>query len=717
MTAAALSGADPAGNTASNSNDPLPALREDLVLYPRSRDRGGAPAWALYDPARNQFFYVSWPVFEILSRWSLASADKISAAIRKATTLEIDEEAVRYVAHFLEVNQLVRSGSGARTDSLLYLSRKRRVGWLNWLLHHYLFFRIPLLHPDRFLERTLGAVRWLGSRWFALATACGFVLALFLVTRQWTVFSRTLIDHMSVSGIVAFAITLVFAKILHEFGHAYTAKAQNCRVPTMGVAFLVTWPVLYTDVTDTWKLPDKRSRLAVGGAGVATELVLAIWSSFAWSWLPEGDARTACFLLATTTWISSLMINLSPFMRFDGYFLLMDLLNMPNLHHRAFAIARWQVREILFGLKEPCPEDVPPARRTGLVLFAFAVWAYRLVIFLGIAFLVYHFVIKIVGIALFAIEISWFVIMPILSEMRAWARLWPKIRKKRRFLIVLAVLGLLGLGLFIPWNTRIIAPAIEKTDRAYDVYVPFSATLEALEVTDGQSVGSGDVLARFSSMAADQRLREAEFRIEQVRYQVETGRFDADYLRRSKSLAEALKAAEAEKKLAQENIARLVLTAPFDGIVTDVTRTHQPGQPVSAKDRLMIVRTAGQQTLDAFILENDLPRIRIGDTAWFLPDGATRRYKAVVAKIAPIAIRTLSVPELASTNGGGIAVRQDHQTLTPERALYEVRLTGEDLPAYASRLRGTVTIEGTPESLINRIYTSIMVVLLRESGI
>ncbi|WP_319410391.1 HlyD family efflux transporter periplasmic adaptor subunit [uncultured Cohaesibacter sp.] len=696
----------------------LPTMREDLVLYPRSRDKRGAPCWSLHDPVRNQFFYITWPAFEILLRWRMGYASKIAQDIENCTSLECDEEMVVEVAQFLQSNQLVESATDAYTDHLLTSARKRRVGWLNWLLHHYLFFRIPLVHPNGFLEATIKYVRWIGSRWFSLLSGVVFFLALILTVRQWSTFSRTFVDNMSLSGFLSFAACLVFAKIFHEFGHAYTAKSYGCKVPTMGVAFLVTWPVLYTDVNDSWKLPDHKQRLLISGAGVGSELLLAVWSTFLWAWLPDGTPiRTALFLLATTTWISSVAINLSPFMRFDGYFLLMDLLDMPNLHQRSFAIARWQIRELLFDLGEDCPEEMSRRRRIGLTLFAFAVWAYRLAIFLGIALIVYHFVVKIVGIFLFAIEIWWFVIMPVLSELRTWIRLAPVIRKRRRSLLTFCVFVVLVAIGSIPWNSRILAPAIQKTEKAYDVYVPLSAVLKDIDVVAGQEVKKGDILARFESPVIDQRLQSANQQIETLSYELSATHFNADYRKRSKSLQEEMKTAEAEKRLAEETIARLTLRAPFDGAVADLSPEYQPGQWISSSDRLMIIRSTGQSVLDAFVREEDLPRIKPSDDATFMPEDSAKRYKVTVSAIAPLAIRSLPVLELASINGGDIDTRKEEHALIPERALYQVRLTGEALPYAHSRMRGDVVIYGEKESLLGRFYRAVLVVLLREAGI
>ena len=120
----------------------------------------------------------------------------------------------------------------------------------------------------------------------------------------------------------------------------------------MGVAFLVLWPMFYTDTNESWKLQSRRHRLNIASAGVIVELAIAAIATLLWSFLPPGNLREAIFVIATTTWISSVIINASPFMRFDGYYLLSDLWRMPNLHERSFTLARWWLRKKLFDLDE-----------------------------------------------------------------------------------------------------------------------------------------------------------------------------------------------------------------------------------------------------------------------------------------------------------------------------------------------------------------------------
>jgi putative peptide zinc metalloprotease protein len=248
------------------------------------------------------------------------------------------------------------------------------------------------------------------------------VAGLYLVSRQWDVFSSTFQHFFSLEGAATYAVALVVVKSAHELGHAFTAVRYGCRVPSMGICFLVMFPVLYTDVTDAWRLKSRKERLLIGGAGVTVELMLACLATFAWPFLAEGPVKSLAFSIATVGWVLSLAINLNPLMRFDGYYLFADALGIDNLQPRAFALGRWRMREMLFGSGVQPPERLDAKLTRILVGFAWAVWIYRLILFTGIAVLVYYMTFKILGLILFAVEIIYFIAKPIAGELAYWWR-------------------------------------------------------------------------------------------------------------------------------------------------------------------------------------------------------------------------------------------------------------------------------------------------------
>ena len=131
---------------------------------------------------------------------------------------------------------------------------------------------------------------------------------------------------------------------------------------------MVLFPVLYTDNTDAWRLVDARKKLQIVLAGILVELHIALLALFAWGVLDDGPLRSVAYFLTTASIVGSLLVNLNPFMRFDGYYALADYLGMQNLQPRAFALARWQMRQWLFGLAEPVPE---PLTGSAIIFWSF----------------------------------------------------------------------------------------------------------------------------------------------------------------------------------------------------------------------------------------------------------------------------------------------------------------------------------------------------------
>ncbi|HKC32892.1 MAG TPA: hypothetical protein VKC16_05475, partial [Xanthobacteraceae bacterium] len=226
----------------------LPPLREEIGISRGPAALDGSPTWTLHDPAVNRFYRLGWPEFEIISRWDSANADTLVERVNSETTLRVEPDDIEQMVRFLRSYDLLRAGTPQMTAYLVGKAQRMRQSVGKWLLHNYLFMRIPLVRPDRFLTATYPYVAGLFSRAVALAILLIGLVGLYLVARQWDVFLDTFVDMFTLEGAVWFALTLGCLKVVHELGHAYTAKRFGCRVPTMGLALLVMVPVLYTDV-------------------------------------------------------------------------------------------------------------------------------------------------------------------------------------------------------------------------------------------------------------------------------------------------------------------------------------------------------------------------------------------------------------------------------------------------------------------------------------
>lgn len=697
---------------------PFPLLREELALHAGPRLSDGQPTWTVHDPVRNQFFQIDWLTFEILSRWSIGDARAIVDTIARETTLHPETDDVEVVAKFLVENQLTQPDANGAAGFAARLAAMRG-SWSTWLLHHYLFFRIPLIRPDGWLTRSVAKVDMFYRPAFFKLTLLVLLAGLVLVYRDWDRFAATLVDLFTWRGLLAYGVALIGVKMLHELGHAFTAKRYGCRVPAMGVAFLVLWPVAYTDTNEVWKLADRKQRLAVAAAGVATELLIAAWATLAWALLPEGLPRSVAFVLATTTWIMTLAINASPFMRFDGYFLLSDWLEMPNLHARAFALARWDLRERLFDLGEAPPEQFSRQRARGLILFAYATWVYRLALFLGIAVLVYHFFIKAVGILLFVVEIGWFVLLPVWKEISAWCDRWPALRARPRAQrTAIAAVAIFTL-FFVPWPARTSSSGYLRPAEIYPVHAPEGAQVVALPVKNGAVARAGEVMLQLASPELELRWRRATAVVETVRGQVLSAGVSAAQRPDMPVLEERLATAQAELASVQAALEKYAPRAPFDGELRDIDPDLKLGAWVGRGERIAVLVQPGKWRVETYVDEDALRRIRVGDRARFYADGLEGPNLALtVEEVDRDATRILTSGLLAAPFGGSIVTREKHGQLIPERAVYRVTLVASDPPGSlkSQSWRGVVVIRGAWEAPGLGAARSMLAAIWREAG-
>jgi putative peptide zinc metalloprotease protein len=697
----------------------LPALREEIALHEGPRGADGQPTWTLQDPVRNLFFRIDWPTFEMLRHWDAGDAAAVCAAVAAETTLSPDAHDVQALVDFLARNELLRPWQPDSARLFAQRQAMMRGTWLRQLLHHYLFFRIPLVDPDAWLDRWAPRLAFFYSAAFLRLTIAALIAGGVLVWRNWDQFHATLVDTLSLQGLVSYGVAIAFVKVIHELGHAFTAKRFGCRVPAMGVAFLVMWPVAYTDTNEVWKIADAKRRLAVASAGVLTETVIAVWATLAWAVLPEGVPRATAFVLATVSWFTTLAINASPFLRFDGYFIVSDWLDMPNLHARAFALARWDLRERLFGLGEPPPEHFPRGRTMGLIVFAWVTWLYRLVVFAGIAVLVYHFFIKMAGIVLFGIEVAWFIARPIWGEVKVWRELWPvlrgRTRARRSAAIALAVIALF----VVPWPMRLHAAAVLKPAESFVVYAPGGAQVVQLPWKEGAEVPEGAVLVKLASPDLSMHWDVADARVTRLRQQAAAAGVDALQQQNIQVLQQDLAAAESELANLRAEAARYVPVAPFAGRMYDIDPEIEPGVWVRKQDRLMTLVRPGPCMVETYLDEDAVRRVQAGDGARFISDGGQGPViPLTVSAVEGDATRSLANGMLAASAGGSVVTREKDHVLVPERAVYRVTLACDSgtgaLEGHA--WRGHVVIRGRWEAPGLAFARAALALLWREAG-
>jgi putative peptide zinc metalloprotease protein len=697
----------------------LPALREELRLLPAASNHDGSPAWMVQDPVNNRFFRIGWIDFEVLLRWGEGSASVIVESVTEETTLNIDESDVLALVTFLDQHSLLRADSTQAVDRLRQRAKLQQKSVYTWLLHNYLFFRIPLIRPQAMLALILPWLSWLFTRTTATVVVLGSLLGLFLAARQWQVFVSVAVDHMTWAGVLGYTVALVFAKALHEVGHALTATRYGVRVAHMGVALLVMFPMLYTDTSESWKLARSRERLAIASAGIVTELAIAGLATLAWSLTPDGGVRNALFFLATTSWVLTLLVNASPFMRFDGYFIVTDVLDFPNLHERSGALARTWLRRTLLGVTDAWPERLAGYGNAGLIAFALVTWVYRLVVFLGIALVVYYFFFKILGIFLMLVEVVWFIAKPVWSELAVWWSRRSEIKTNR--IVLSCFLGaMLLLAAMVPWQTSVKGVGWLHPERQHVVFSPLAGKLTALPVAG--AVTPGQILFTLESpdlqLAQQRATGLADARSQELLGL--TGLQDGEERR-------AQVTSQQDKFLAEASLysgerSRMQLAAPFAGVLSDLDPQLTAGVWVAPRQPLAVVMDPTSWTVEAFVAEEDVARVRVGDAAR-IHLGA-RSLAVLQGRVKEVdSSRTSVLPHsMLDARAGGplatIAATNDNQRQerAPKDAIYRVRIEVLGIPQGQQMMLANVVVAGEERAWLPSILTRIAAVAVRESG-
>lgn len=695
----------------------LPSLRADLQLSAAAPALDGSPRWTLADPVRGRYFKLGAQAIRLLRHWSLGDTSQVLQAANREPGLPLGDSEVQELLIFLRSHDLIASSDPDQRASYGYKAAASRQGLWQMLLHQYLFFRIPLWRPDAFLNRAWPWMKRFGPAMLRYGLPASLGLGVFLVARDWQRFIGTFPHLFSLGGALAFGTALFFAKLCHEFGHAFMAKRAGCRVQSMGVAFMVLLPLFYTDVSDAWRVNDRRARLLIGAGGVLAEMLLACIALLAWSLLPDGPARTAAFMLASATWLTTVVVNLNPFMRFDGYFLISDLWEVDNLQGRAFALCRWRLREALFGYGLPAPEPWTPVMQRRLLWWGYLSWLWRAALFFGIALAVYHLFFKLLGIFLMMVELGWFIFLPIFKETLHW---WANREQAYTPRVLLSGAGLLALVLLlaVPWRSSVEVPVMLEAGRVTALHAPVAARVKQVNVQDGQAVEQGAVLVELESPDVDSRQaivrREIEILQLQIRRQAGRSETVADVGIIEQRLASAV--AEYRGLAAQRE--RLLVRAPQAGRVRDLMPQLAPGRWVSTQQPLARVVEGGTR-IRGYLAEDALWRIAPGDKGRFIADDPMRSSLQVeLLDVDANGVSYLDQEALASDHHGPIAVRRDeNHRAEPVQAQYGVRLkVMEEIETPTQPLRGIAVLQGRSESLLGSTWRRLAALGVRESG-
>jgi len=701
-----------------NPDSPLPVLRPDIEVHQGPAAHDGSPTFTVHDPLARTFDKIGWAEAEVFARLRRPTTlGGLLAELERDTALRVTEPdvtafCVEAVKKGLTLHTLTRP-----PEELLAEYEHAKVHPLQWLLHHYLYFRVPLLRPDAFLTRALPRASLLASRpalaIYVLIALTGLAMCLERLDEYFATFNY----FFNFKGLLAFGLCVAAIKAVHEFSHAFTAKSLGLRVPVMGLAFIVMWPVAYCDVTDAWKIADRKKRLIITAAGMIAELAIAGLALTGWALTEGGVVHGIFFVISSSSILSTILVNINPAMRFDGYFLLMDLSGIDNLQPRAFALTRWFTRKWLLGIDAPSPDPDIRGRALALVLVYTAyTWLYRLGLYLAIAVLVYHKFTKVLGIFLFCVEIGWFLVAPLWHEAAVWFHLRKTTGVNRRNLLFIVVLGLAFLWAALPLPRRISLPAVLIAAKNQIVFAPFPGELQGIAVGRGGFVAKGTVISRIHSDKLDQDIAilDLEKRIMEKRREMYTidERDKALLPQQDEEIANI--DAKLASLLGQREQSRQI--AEIEGVMYAWDENLRDGLPVAHQQILGRLADLGDFKLHAFVQEDLVGDVALGDRAVFFSDAGGDPAAGTIQAVNPVRAETMDYLALTSQAKGDFpVVKEPRGKLVMLESYYTLEIVLAEQPRDARiGQTGVAWLTTRPRSYLAAVARRLYRVFVRE---
>jgi putative peptide zinc metalloprotease protein len=685
-----------ASNTSTYSESWFRIAGQRVALRPHVRVHRqmfrGERWFVLRDPFSNQFFRVRPAAYEFLARLGLdRTVESVWNERCEADPLEApgQEEVLRLLAQLYGAN-LLHGALPADSAQLFERYRKRRARETRAYLLNIMFARIPLFDPDAWLKR----FAWMGRVAFSWPGLVIWLVAVLAGVK--VVIDRGALAIQQSEGILSLGslpllyVGMVLVKTLHEFGHSFACRRFGGEVHTMGVMFLLFTPVPYMDATSSWAFRSRWKRAAVGAAGMYVEVFVAALAAFVWAATGPGAINSLAYNMMFVASVSTVLFNANPLLRFDGYYILSDLLDIPNLHQRATGQLKHFFMKKVCGNKDSQSPARSPREAWWLGSFAVASNVYKIFLFSAILlFLADRFLILGVIMTLICL-ISW-ILVPI-GKLINFLATSPKLDRNRPRAVAWVVGGVAAILLFlalVPFPNRFRAPGvIEATERSA-VAVQTEGWVAEVLAPSGSLVQRGQPLFRLANPELDLDIAAAHAQLAESR---------ALELRamqqRTADLAPIASRNEAiEKNLSrlQERRASLLVSAPHDGVWIAPSLADAVGAFVERGAGVGDLVNARQLLFSAIVSQTEASRLFEGSIRWGeirLPGQAGTTIPISGQTIIPAERRRLPSAALGWRGGGALAVSLDDREGTrAAEPFFEVR-AALDLPEGVTALQG-----------------------------
>jgi putative peptide zinc metalloprotease protein len=692
------------------------------VVKVRRQNFRGERWVVLENPFSNQYFRLRPAAYEFIARLNPDQTveDVWQQCLTRFPDAAPSQEAVLQLLSQLYFANLLQYDLAADSAQLFERYQQRRQRELGFRFLNLMFMRFPLFDPDRFLVKALpvlgklispaGAILWLVVIGFGLSIVAGNFGALQVAGE----------GLLATNNLFLLYLSLILVKACHEFGHAFFCRKFGGEVHVMGIMLMIFTPMPYVDATSSWSFRERWKRVLVGAAGMIVELFIAALAAFFWAKTGPGAMHSIAYNIMFVASVSTIIFNINPLMRFDGYYILSDLLEIPNLNQRAATHLRHLVEHYLFGVKN---SDSPASTRREagwLTFFGLGSNIYRVMVFAGVLLAVADRFLIIGIVMAAACLISWGVV-PLVRFFK-YLSANPRLDRVRpRALAVTAGIGLVLIILLavVPFPYSFRAPGVLVATQRTVLASKTSGIISVFQVKPGNVVQAGQPLLQMENPQLELELAGARSRLDQVNARLLLAIKDqsADMAPLSKlrdSISDQLAKLKAD-------FANLTVRSPHAGVWVSPEITDQRGSWLLRGGNLGVVINPAAFQIVATVREEDAKGLfggQIRDTDARLDGESGVQLSVNNWKVVPGGQQVLPSAALGWAARGEVPVAaednaQGNKTVEP---FFEVRgdIVARDGIVLLDGRSGKIRFQLPPEPLLPRWLRSLWQLLQKR---
>jgi len=680
-------------------------LRDDLKFT--FQNYAGEDCYVVEDPVRSKFFRVGVPEYRFIARFDgrRSVADVVGEASRELGEDAFGEHESIVVVDWLLDSELVTSEGSARTGKLLDGVYKRRDAKMIKRMN-VMFMRVPLFNPDRILSVLRPLLGWMLSGAFAPVWFAVVLSGAWQVFSEWDRFVSSSSGIFTLNNWLQILLVWTLLKLVHETFHGLACKRYGGEVPEAGVIMILFAPIGYVDATSSWRFNSKWQRMHTACAGMYVEFLIA--GIAAWIWVTTSDPAIAQLMqnIVMIASINTLVFNANPLMKFDGYYIFADWLEIPNLYGHGQHYMRHLGRRYLLGMSSAGP-DGDLRKRMIIAGYGVSSFFWRIIV-VATLLIVAHTLFHGAGVAVAVVSGLFLIGIPAWKFIKflATGDRFETPSFARFAISIIAIAGVTWVALDgVKFSSKRSAPAVMDYADVEYVRAGTSGFVTSVTAKSGDRVSAGDVLVTLENPDLEATISDIGLRIEslKLRRRIKMHAGDIADAQADQKEMDALRVTRNEhKKLRSE----LKLTANIDGTIMSRGVAALEGRFVDAGDSLIAIADDRSRELRLSIAQSDVASFRgsVGESVELRVEGAgARAFAARLESIEPRASTSIHHDALTALGGGPLDVRanarSDGYELTEARFPALVSVMDGALKQLEAGRIGSVSILAPRQSL------------------